>query len=83
VQSLLAEMDASGVEKAIICEMGSRIVFKTLREIILLVELSKQNPKRFVRFASVNPSYGRDAIIELRSTWIPKRRRKKAGSKRI
>jgi len=70
VQSLLAEMDACGVEKAIICGMGSHIVCNNVEGNDFVSGIVKANPKRFVGFASINPWYGEGAIKELRRSVI-------------
>ncbi len=66
VETLLAEMDEAGVEKAIICAIGSHLVINNEEGNDFISGVVKKHPDRFLGFASVNPWYGEKAVEELK-----------------
>lgn len=65
VETLLSEMDDSGVEKAIICAMGSHLVIDNEDGNDYISGIVKKYPDKFLGLASVNPWYGKKAVQEL------------------
>jgi len=65
-EDLLNKMDQNNVEKAVICAFGSHIVCKNKEGNDFISDWVKKYPLRFVGFASVNPWYEAEAIIELK-----------------
>ena len=62
---LIAKMNSSGIEKAIICPMGAHIVCRNTEANDYIGKIVKSYPNRFSGFATVNPWFEEDAVLEL------------------
>ena len=65
-EDLLRQMDANGVDRAVIVGSGRHIVVENQEGNRFIAESVKRYPSRFYGFACVNPWYGEKAINELR-----------------
>ena len=62
---LLSEMDARGVDRAVICPTERYIAVYNREGNDYIMEAVRSHPRRFIGFATVNPWYGDGAIEEL------------------
>jgi len=63
---LLAEMDARGVDQAVVCPVEEYITVFNREGNDYILRAVKEHPDRLIGFATVNPWYGEGAIKELR-----------------
>ena len=63
--SLLSEMNASGVEKAVVCPTEKYISVFNREGNDHIIEAVRRHPSRLIGFASVNPWFGEEAVDEL------------------
>jgi len=62
----IADMDAAGVERAVVVAVDAETVWSYRVSNELVAETVRNNPDRFIGFASVDPNKGRTAVRELR-----------------
>jgi uncharacterized protein len=62
---LLREMDAAGVDRAVICPLGAHLAVRNREGNDLMAGAVRRHPDRFTGFLSVNPWWGPDALAEL------------------
>lgn len=65
VSELLSEMDALGVDRAVICPTEMYIAVYNREGNDYIIEAVRGHPQRFIGLATVNPWYGYKAIEEL------------------
>ncbi len=65
-EDLLIQMDANGIDRAVICGSGRHIVVENEEGNRLIADTVRNYTDRFYGFASVNPWYGEKAVTELR-----------------
>ncbi len=66
VEELLAQMDDSNVDKAVICPFDRYIAVSNREGNEYILEAVERCPERLIGFASVNPWFGKKAVGELR-----------------
>lgn len=62
---LLREMDASSVDRAVVCPMGAHLVVDNQEGNDVMAAAMHNYPDRFIGFATVNPWYGARALAEI------------------
>jgi predicted TIM-barrel fold metal-dependent hydrolase len=62
---ILREMDANGVEMAVLCPAGAELAVHNRAGNDLVAAAVKAYPDRFLGLATANPWYGEDALVEL------------------
>ena len=65
-EDLLRQMDANGVERAVICPVEEQIVLHNRQGNNFILAQVRRYPGRFIGFAVANPWYGTAAVEELR-----------------
>jgi predicted TIM-barrel fold metal-dependent hydrolase len=62
---VVREMDAAGVDRAVVCPMGAHLAVRNRDGNDLMAASVAEHPDRLVGFLSVNPWWGPDAVREL------------------
>jgi len=65
-EKLLACMDASGVDRAVVCPVDRNLAVDNAEGNDYVLDAAAKYPDRFIAFATANPWYGARAIEELR-----------------
>ncbi len=65
-EELLGEMDASGVERAVLCPFPWTTPSCCAENNDYLLETARAHPDRFIPFAVINPAHGGEALAEAR-----------------
>lgn len=65
-RDLLKAMDAVGVSKAVICPIEKYVAVYNKEGNNYISKAVKQHPKRMIGFATVNPWFGKAAVVELK-----------------
>jgi predicted TIM-barrel fold metal-dependent hydrolase len=63
---LIAEMDACGVDQAVVCPVDEHITVFNRGGNDYILRAVREHPDRFIGFATVNPWYGEGAVKELK-----------------
>jgi uncharacterized protein len=62
---VLREMDAAGVDRAVVCPLGAHLAVRNREGNDLMAQAVARHPDRFTGFLTVNPWWGEAALAEL------------------